>query len=76
MNELIEEENEGMDDKKKELGLNVKRDFCVNEDVSVEGDCSMNGFSGLPTRTEVADNCVCGKGEKGVVANVEEAVMF
>ncbi|KAH7828588.1 uncharacterized protein MONOS_11828 [Monocercomonoides exilis] len=76
MTELLEEENEGMDDKEEELGLNVQWDFFVGEEESVEGDYSMNGFYGLPTRTEGADNCVCGKGENGVVANVEEAVVL
>ncbi|KAH7828570.1 uncharacterized protein MONOS_13070 [Monocercomonoides exilis] len=74
MTELLEEENEGMDDKEEELGLNVQWDFCVNEEESAEGDYSMNGFCRVPTRTEGADNCACGKGENGDVIIVKEVV--
>ncbi|KAH7831292.1 uncharacterized protein MONOS_13913 [Monocercomonoides exilis] len=49
--------------------------FCVSEEESVAGDEGVSGFGGVPTRTEGADNCVCGKGEKGGVANVEETVI-
>ncbi|KAH7823262.1 uncharacterized protein MONOS_813 [Monocercomonoides exilis] len=76
MNEWLEKENEGTDDKEEELGLNVRRDFCVSDEKSVVGDEGVRGFGGVSTRTEGADNCVCGKGEKGGEANVEEAVMF
>ncbi|KAH7828445.1 uncharacterized protein MONOS_17180 [Monocercomonoides exilis] len=76
MNELFEEENEGMFDKAAELGLNVQRDFCVSEEEWAAGGDGARGLSGEPTRTEGADNWVWSKGEKGGVANVEEAVMF
>ncbi|KAH7830504.1 uncharacterized protein MONOS_11407 [Monocercomonoides exilis] len=69
-------EEEDMFDKKAVLGLDMSKDFCVSEEESVAGDEGVSGFGGVPTRTEGADNCVCGKGEKGGEANVEEAVMF
>ncbi|KAH7830009.1 uncharacterized protein MONOS_477 [Monocercomonoides exilis] len=59
-----EGEEEDMFDKEAELGLVMSKDFCVSEEGSVAEDEGVNGFGGVPTRTEGADNCVCGKGEK------------
>ncbi|KAH7825465.1 uncharacterized protein MONOS_2394 [Monocercomonoides exilis] len=71
-----EEEEEDMFDKEAELGLVMSKDFCVSEEEFATRDEGVSDFGGVPTRTEGADNCVCGKGEKVGVVNVEEAVMF
>ncbi|KAH7820792.1 uncharacterized protein MONOS_15758 [Monocercomonoides exilis] len=58
-----EREEEDMFDKEAALVQDLKRELCVREEGSVEGDEGLKRYSGVPTRQK-RQTIVCGKRKK------------